>query len=149
MNVYLYLPNRVSLWKKKLQIRIGKSPKKDRRDLFRPVSEDFIDMNHELVLSANKIEWSYFGKEPGVYYSDKGAPGVLIRMPAGCMLLKHLYNSGEERLPEYGVRDVCFRYFSGSVFFEHKFPFDPSDFVHSRDRIRVREGGKGKSLPPV
>ncbi len=42
---------------------IGKSPKKDGRDLFRPMVEDFIDMNHELVLLANKIEWSYFEKE--------------------------------------------------------------------------------------
>ena len=51
------------------------------------------------------------------------------------MLLKHLYNLGDERLPEYWVRDVFFRYLCGSVFFEHKFPFDPSDFVHFRNRI--------------
>jgi len=69
--------------RKKLQIRIGKSPKKEQRDLFRPLLEDFIDRNHELVLSANKIEWSYFEKEPGVYYSDKGAPSVPIRMMVG------------------------------------------------------------------
>jgi IS5 family transposase len=61
----------------------GKSPKKDRRDLFRPMLEDFIDMNHKSVLLANKIEWSYFEKEPGVYYSDKGAPSVPIRMMVG------------------------------------------------------------------
>ena len=58
------------------------------------------------------------------------------------MLLKHLYNLGDERLPEYRVRDVYFRYFCGSVFFEHKFPFDPSDFVHFRNRIG--EEGPGK-----
>lgn len=125
---------------KKLQIMIGKSPKKDRRDLFRPMSEDFIDMNHELVLSANKTDRSYFEKERVVYYPDKGAPGVLIRMMVGCILLKHLYNLGDERLPEYRVRDGCFRYFCGSIFFEHKFPFDPSDFVHFRNRI----GEEGK-----
>ena len=61
----------------------GKSPKKDRRDLFRPMLEDFIDMNHKSVLLANKIEWSYFEKEPGVYYSDKGVPSVPIRMMVG------------------------------------------------------------------
>jgi len=38
--------------------------------------EDFIDMNHELVLLTNKIGWSYVEKELGVYYSDKGAPSV-------------------------------------------------------------------------
>ncbi|HPC26184.1 MAG TPA: transposase, partial [Paludibacteraceae bacterium] len=114
---------------------IGKSPRKDQRDLFRPMLEDFIDMNHELVLLANKIDWSYFEKELGVYYSANGAPSVPIRMMVGCMLLKHLYNLGDERLPEYWVRDVYFQYFCGCVFFEHRFPFDPSDFVHFRNRI--------------
>ena len=103
--------------------------------------EDFIDMNHELVLLANKTEWSYFEKEPGVYYSDKGAPSVPIHMMVGCMLLKHLYNLGDERLPEYWVRDVYFQYFCGGVFFEHKFPFDPGDLVHfPQPNRRGRDG---------
>jgi hypothetical protein len=50
-------------------------------------------------------------------------------------MLKHLYNLGDDRLPEYWVRDVYFQYFCGGVFFEHKFPFDPSDFVHFRKRV--------------
>jgi IS5 family transposase len=58
------------------------------------------------------------------------------------MLLKHLYNLEDERLPEYWVRNGCFQNFCGSVFFEHKFPFDPSDFVHFRNRIG--EEGMGK-----
>lgn len=36
----------------------GKLPKKSQRDLFRPMLDDFIDMNHELVLLANKIDWA-------------------------------------------------------------------------------------------
>ena len=60
----------------------------------------------------------------------------------GCLLLKHLYNLGDERIPEYWVRDVYFQYFCGGEFFEHKFPFDPSDFVHFRNRIG--EAGVGK-----
>ena len=92
-------------------------------------------MNHKLVLLPNKTEWSYFGKEPSVYYPDKGAPSVPIRMLAGCMLLKHLYNLGDERLLGYWVRDVYFQYFCGCVFFEHEFSFDLSDFVHFCNRI--------------
>jgi len=38
---------------------IGKSPLKSQRDLFRPLLEDFIDMQHELVFLGNKIDWSY------------------------------------------------------------------------------------------
>ncbi len=114
---------------------IGKLEKKGQRDLFRPMLEDFIDMNQELVLLSQRIDWSYFEKEFSVYYSDKGAPSVPIRMMVGCLMLKHLYNIGDERLPEYWVRDVYFQYFCGVVHFEHKFPFDASDFVHFRHRV--------------
>jgi IS5 family transposase len=125
----------VSLQHKNLQIMIGKSPQKSQREFFRPMLEDFIDMQHELVLLGNKIDWSYFEKEFSQYYSDKGAPSVPIRLMVGCLMLKHIYNLGDERIPEFWVRDAYFQHFCGGVFFEHKFPFDPSDFVHFRNRV--------------
>lgn len=121
---------------------LGKLPEKIQRDLFRPLLKDFIDMNHELVLLSQAIDWSYFEKEFSPYYSDKGAPSVPIRLMVGCLLLKHLYNLGDERIPEFWVRDAYFQYFCGGAFFEHKFPFDPSDFVHFRNR--VGQDGIGK-----
>ena len=33
---------------------IGKSPDRNQGELFRPLLKDFIDMNHELVLLAEK-----------------------------------------------------------------------------------------------
>ena len=42
---------------------LGKLPEKGQRDLFRPMLKDFIDMKHELVVLADKIDWSYFEKE--------------------------------------------------------------------------------------
>lgn len=57
-------------------------------------------------------------------------------------LLKHLYNLGDEHILEYWVRNVYFQYFCGCEFFEHEFPFDPSNFVHFRNR--VGEEGIGK-----
>jgi Transposase domain (DUF772). len=113
----------------------GKLPEKGQRDLFRPLLSDFIDMNHELVLLSDSIDWSYFEQEFSPYYSDKGAPCIAIRLMVGCLMLKHLYNLGDDRLPEYWVRDVYFQYFCGGIFFEHKFPFDPSCFVHFRNRV--------------
>ncbi|MGI6572395.1 MAG: IS5 family transposase [Fermentimonas sp.] len=121
---------------------LGKLPEKGQRDLFRPMLKDFIDMNHELVLLADKIDWSYFEEEFAPLYSERGAPSVPIRLMVGCLLLKHLYNLGDERVPEYWIRDVYFQYFCGCEFFEHEFPFDPSDFVHFRNR--VGEEGIGK-----
>lgn len=121
---------------------LGKLPQKGQRDLFRPMLKDFIDMRHELVLLAEKIDWSYFEKEFEPLYSQRGAPSVPIRLMVGCLMLKHLYNLGDERIPEFWVRDVYFQYFCGGEFFEHEFPFDPSDFVHFRNR--VGEEGIGK-----
>jgi IS5 family transposase len=112
----------------------GKLPA-DHRELFRPRLEDLINPNHELALLSKSIDWQYFEQEFKKYYSAKGAPSVPIRMMVGCLLLKHLYNLGDDRIPEYWVRDVYFQYFCGSVFFEHKFPFEPSVFVHFRKRV--------------
>jgi IS5 family transposase len=113
----------------------GKSPIKSQREFFRPLLEDFIDMRHELVLLGNKIDWNYFEKGFAPYYSNTGAPSVPVRLMVGCLMLKHMYNLGDERIPEVWVRDVYFQHFCGGVFFEHKFPFDPSDFVHFRNRV--------------
>ena len=100
---------------------LGKLPDKDQRELFRTRLEDLINPSHELVLLATAIDWQYFEKEFKSYYSAKGAPSVPIRTMVGCLLLKHLYNLGDERIPEYWVRDVYFQYFCGSVFFEHQY----------------------------
>jgi len=108
---------------------------KNQRDLFRTRLEDMINPKHELALLANAIDWQYFENEFKKYYSNKGAPSVPIRTMVGCMMLKYLYNLGDEKIPEHWESNVYFQYFTGGVFFEHKFPFDPSDFVHFRKRV--------------
>ena len=110
--------------------------------MFRPMLDDFINLDHELVRLANKIDWSYIEQELAPYYSSKGAPSVPIRLMTGCLMLKHLYNLGDERIPGAWESNPYFQYFCGRVFFEHTFPFDPSDFVHFRNR--VGEEGIGK-----
>jgi IS5 family transposase len=50
-------------------------------------------------------------------------------------MIKQLYNYGDETLPGEWVSNPCFQYFCGGEFFGHKFPFDPSDFVHFRKRV--------------
>ena len=114
---------------------LGKSLDQTQRDFFRPLLSDFINMGHELVLLGEKIEWNYFEKEFSVFYSNTGQPSMPIRFMVGCLLLKRLYNLGDETLAEAWIRDPYMQYFCGSAYFEHKFPCDPSDFVHFRKRI--------------
>ena len=113
---------------------LGKNPKKQ-PELFRPMLVDFIDDKHELVLLSEKIDWNYFEKEFSPLYSKTGNPSHPIRFMVGCLLLKHLYNLGDETLASAWIMNPYMQHFCGRVFFEHQFPCDPSNFVHFRKRI--------------
>ena len=114
---------------------IGKTKPVNQRDLFKPLLREFIHMGHELVLLSDKIDWKYFEDEFSVYYSHKGKPSMPIRLMVGSLMLKRIYNLGDETLCEAWERDPYMQYFCGSAHFEHRFPCDPSDFVHFRKRI--------------
>lgn len=113
---------------------LGKNPEK-KPELFRPMLVDFIDHEHELVLLSEKIHWDYFEKEFSPLYSKVGNPSHPIRFMVGCLLLKHLYNLGDETLEKAWIMNPYMQHFCGRVFFEHEFPCDPSNFVHFRKRI--------------
>ena len=114
---------------------LGKPQDRQQRDLFRPMLIDFIDPSHELVLLSSKIDWAYLEKELSKFYSDTGKPSEPIRLMVGCLILKQMYNLGDEKLPEAWVMNPYIQYFCGEPVFRHKFPCDPSDFVHFRKRI--------------
>ena len=114
---------------------IGKSANQNQRDLFRPLLKDFINLGHELVLLSERMDWSYFEKSFGSLYSSTGQPGMPIRLMVGSLMLKRIYNLGDETLCEAWKMNPYMQYFCGMAHFEHKFPCDPSDFVHFRKRI--------------
>jgi hypothetical protein len=95
---------------------LGKLPVDDHRELFRTRLADLINPQHELALLANTIDWNYFENEFKGFYSDKPSrPAMPIRLMVGVLMLKHLYNLGDERIPEHWVRDVSPRYALGST----------------------------------
>ena len=96
---------------------------------------DFIDRRHELVLLSDKIDWHYFEEEFSLLYSKRGRPSMPVRLMVGCLILKRIYNLGDETLAEAWVMNPYMQYFCGMTYFEYKFPCDPSDFVHFRKRI--------------
>lgn len=127
------------LWLKNLVetvfFMVGSSPSQSQTNLFIPHFSDFINMNHELILLANQMDWKYFEDDFSKYYSHTGQPSMPIRLMVGCLILKQLYNLGDETLASAWVQNPYMQYFCGYSHFEHKFPFDPSDFVHFRKRI--------------
>jgi len=114
---------------------IGKTPNQNQREFFRPLLSDFIDMRHELVLLSQKIDWKQLEDEFADLYSHTGQPAMPIRLMVGCLILKRIYNLGDETLATTWIMNPYMQYFSGQAYFQHQFPFDPSDFVHFRKRI--------------
>ena len=114
---------------------LGKTKDQKQRDLFHPMLVDFIDMSHELVLLANKIDWQYFENEFAPLYSNVGKKSMPVRLMVGSLILKRLYDLGDETLVKEWEMNPYMQYFCGESTFKHKFPCDPSDFVHFRKRI--------------
>lgn len=68
------------------------SPSKSQSDIFCPLLTDFIDIDHELVVLAVRIEGDYFEEAFASHYSHTGQPDIPIRFIVGCLLLKRIYD---------------------------------------------------------
>src|SRR6202158_2488060 len=107
-------------------------------DLFRARLEQIINMKHELVQLAGKLDWEWIDSEIAPLYSDKGRPGIETRFVIGLLLLKHIYGLSDEGVCERWVHDPYFQYFTGEEFFQHEFPHERSDLSHWRKRLGDR-----------
>jgi transposase, IS5 family len=104
-------------------------------DLFRARLDQVINMKHELVQLAGKIDWDWIDGEIAPLYSDKGRPGIATRFIIGLLLLKHIYGLSDEAVCERWVYDPYFQHFTGEEFFQHRFPHERSDLSHWRKRL--------------
>src|SRR5271166_3822221 len=104
-------------------------------DLFRARLEQIINMSHELVQLASKIDWDWIDQEIAPLYSDKGRPGIETRFVIGLLLLKHIYGLSDEGVCERWIHDPYFQHFTGETFFQHDFPHERSDLSHWRKRL--------------
>ncbi len=83
---------------KSLQIMKGELPNPKQSNLFQPNLYQIVNPAHELVLLAQKINWQYFEQEFKPLYSNTGKPSKPVRVMVSLLLLKHLYNHGDETL---------------------------------------------------
>lgn len=111
-------------------------------DLFRSRLDQIINLKHELVLLAGKIDWAWVDAEIAPLYSENGRPGIETRFVVGLLLLKHIHGLSDEGVCERWVCDPYFQYFTGEEFFQHAFPHERSDLSHWRKRL----GGKLEML---
>ena len=114
---------------------LKKLPKQPQLEMFKTVLTSFIHPEHELCLLAKKIDWVYLEKEFAPLYGTVGRPSVPIRTIVGLLLLKQMYNLGDETVVQRYLENPYWQHFCGEIYFQYRLPFDPSDFVHFRHRI--------------
>jgi len=114
---------------------IGKEDKTPQLSIFDTPLEKFINLDHELCILSKNIDWDSIEKDFSIYYSEIGRPSVPIRRMIGLLLLKHIYNLSDEAIVDRWIENPYWQYFSGEKVFQTKKPFDPTEFIHFRNRI--------------
>lgn len=115
---------------------IGKTPTSHQMTIFETALESFIDMNHELVLLSQRIDWGEVETEFSKYYCrDNGRPSVPARKMVGLMYLKNLYNLSDEGVVARWMENPYMQYFTGEMVFQKRPPIDPADLAKFRKRV--------------
>ncbi len=114
---------------------LGKGPQKDELRLTERLLEEMIDTHKAICRLANEIDWESMENEFVPLYSKTGRPSASLRTMVGLLILKQMFNQGDETVIERWVENPYWQYFTGQIFFQWKAPTDPSDLVHFRKRI--------------
>lgn len=117
---------------------LGKIKPNFQQNLFQTRLTDLINLGHPLVKLANEVSWNKMELEFENLYSEQGRPSIPIRKIAGLLLLKAMFKESDESVVERWVENPYWQYFTGEDFFQNKQPFDPSEFVHFRKRLKEK-----------
>ena len=94
-----------------------------------------LDPRQPLKRLAEAIPWSEFELAFGKYYSPEGRPAKPVRLMVGLLLLKQMFNQGDETVVAVWVQNPYWQYFCGVNEFQWQLPCDPSDLVYFRRRL--------------
>jgi IS5 family transposase len=100
-----------------------------------PTLGEQLDPRQPLKQLADTIPWIEFEQAFGKYYSAEGRPAKPVRLMVGLLLLKQLFNQGDETVVAAWVQNPYWQYFCGMNEFQWQVPCDPSDLVYFRQRI--------------
>ncbi len=114
-------------------------PKPQSRDdfeLFQAHFDQILNRTHELIQSADKIDWSRFDVAFADSYSqDMGAPGKAVRLMVGLHYLKYTFNESDESVVDRWIENPYWQYFCGFTHMQHEAPIDPSSMSRWRTRV--------------
>ena len=115
---------------------LGKIKLDFQQNLFKTRLTELINLGHPLVKLAQEISWDKMEVEFQGLYSEQGRPSIPVRKIAGMLLLKEMFKESDESVVERWIENAYWQYFTGEQFFQTKQPFDPSEFVHFRKRLK-------------
>ena len=105
-------------------------------DMYRTPLKHFIKESHELVLLAKKMDWGFLEEQLSKFYCiDNGRPALPIRIVAGMLMLKRMFDESDESVIDRWVENPYWQYFCGEVYFCHEPPFDRTELIKFRKRI--------------
>ena len=114
--------------------------KRKQRDLFRPELTKLIDHRHGLVKLAKAVNWDRMDAVlTERYCPGNGRPAISTRLMVSLQYLKHIYNLSDKDVVYGWVENPYWQYLSGTQYFEHDPPINPSSM--SRWRKRIGEAG--------
>ena len=100
-----------------------------------PTLVEQLDPRQPIKQLAETLPWSEFEQAFGKYYSPEGRPAKPVRLMVGLLLLKQMFNQGDETVVAAWVQNPYWQYFCGMSEFQWQVPCDPSDLVYFRERI--------------
>lgn len=104
-------------------------------DLFRSRLDQIINMKHELVLLADRIDWAHLDEQITPFYAVDGRPSIPSRLMIGLHILKYIHGLSDEAVCARWEVSPYDQYFCGETYFQHRFPIERSSMTHWRQRI--------------
>jgi len=108
-------------------------------DLFRNRLDAQIDLRHSLCKLSAVMPWDAMAQRLSKVLPAEpkagGRPALSLRLMCGLLYLKHAYDLSDEALCERWLENPYWQFFCGEVFFQTRFPCDPSSLTRFRKRL--------------
>ena len=109
---------------------------RDAFELFQAHFDQMLNPGHELIVLANKIDWSGMEAEfVDTYCPDFGAPAKAIRLMVGLHYLKYAFDESDESVVARWVENPYWQYFCGYTHMQHECPIHPTSMTKWRNRV--------------
>lgn len=129
----------------KVKLMKGNNSHRSQMTMFQSL-EDLLNTNEVLYKLSDKLPWEELEKEFTRHYSKIGRHSKTVRLMVSLLLLKQIYNLGDETVVRAWVHNPYWQYFSGFRTFQWKFPIEPviehlkQDFRLSRNYLKGTYG---------